>query len=309
MARPNGQIRRGQIINVFGPGALMDLPHHAAIVGGLDTWNWGGDDRKRKIIEPRLLSKIEAALERQGLAMWEPPADSQDPDAPPSGVVVYRFPEWFTAQYPMKGPQGQRTRPLVHRRNLIAQTKWQGPDRKKYDIVPLRFVQACPNGHISDVDWYAFVHGVAVEGTEACRRDLFVDEWGTSGDLTEVVIRCDCGKSKQLIIALEDKTALGWCRGRRPWLGGSNSEPNCRDPKGQPTFNRLLNRSASNAWFPQVLSVISIPDEDEKLRGAVEKIWEDHLQYVDVNRRSARRAKTGEGRGRAGGLFQRSRLG
>jgi len=36
MARPNGQIRRGQIINVFGPGALMDLPHHAAIVGGLD---------------------------------------------------------------------------------------------------------------------------------------------------------------------------------------------------------------------------------------------------------------------------------
>ena len=280
MARPNGQIRRGQIINVFGPGALMDLPHHAAIVGGLDTWDWGGDDRKRKIIEPRLLSKIELVLERPGLTMYEPPADSQDPDAPPSGIAVYRFPEWFTAQIDMKGPQGQRTRPLVHRRNLITQTKWQGPDRKKYDIVPLRFVQACPNGHISDVDWYAFVHGVAVEGAEACRRDLFMDEWGTSGDLTEVVIRCDCGKSKQLILALEDKTALGWCRGRRPWLGGNNSEPNCRDPKGQPTFNRLLNRSASNAWFPQVLSVISIPDEDEKLRGAVEKIWEDHLQYV-----------------------------
>jgi hypothetical protein len=281
MARPNGQIRRGQIINVFGPGALMDLPHHAAIVGGLDTWNWGGDDRKRKIIEPRLLSKIELVLERPGLTMYEPPADSQDPDAAPSGLAVYRFPEWFTAQITMKGPQGQRTRPLVHRRNLITQTKWQGPDRKKYDIVPIRFVQACPNGHISDVDWYAFVHGVGVEGSEPCRRDLFVDEWGTSGDLTEVVIRCDCGKSKQLIIALEDKTALGWCRGRRPWLGGSNSEPNCRDPKGQPTFNRLLNRSASNAWFPQVLSVISIPDEDEKLRGAIEKIWKDHLQYVE----------------------------
>ena len=131
MARPNGQIRRSQIINVFGPGALMDLPHHAAIVGGLDTWNWGGDDRKRKIVEPRLLSKVELALQKQGLAMYEPPADSQDPDAPPSGVTVYRFPEWFTAQISMKGPKGQRTRPLVHRRNLINQTKWQGPDRKK----------------------------------------------------------------------------------------------------------------------------------------------------------------------------------
>src|ERR1700722_5636763 len=101
MARPNGQIRRGQIINVFGPGALMDLPHHAAIVGGLDTWNWGGDDRKRKIIEPRLLTKIAWALDSPTLMSYGPPADSQDPDAPPSGVDVYRFPEWFTAQFPM----------------------------------------------------------------------------------------------------------------------------------------------------------------------------------------------------------------
>ena len=281
MARPHGQIRLGQIINIFGPGALMDLPQHAAIVGGLDTWSWGGDDRRRKIVEPRLLAKVEAVLERQGLSMVEPPADNQDPDAPQSGVGVYRFPEWFTAQFDTKGPKGQRTRPLVHRRNLITATKWQGPDRTKYDVVPIRFVQACPNGHISDVEWHAFVHGTRKQNEEICRRDLFLDEFGTSGDLTEVAIRCDCGATRRLIDALEDKSALGWCRGRRPWLGGSNSEPNCRDPKGQLTFNRLLNRSASNAWFPQVLSVISIPDEDEKLQAAVEKIWEDHLQYVE----------------------------
>ena len=60
MARAHGQIRRSQILNTFGPGALIDLPHHAAIVGGLDTWNWGGDDRKRRILEPRLLRKIES---------------------------------------------------------------------------------------------------------------------------------------------------------------------------------------------------------------------------------------------------------
>ena len=122
MARPHGQIRLGQIINIFGPGALMDLPQHAAIVGGLDTWSWGGDDRRRKIVEPRLLAKVEAVLERQGLSMVEPPADNQDPDAPQSGVGVYRFPDWFTAQFDTKGPKGQRTRPLVHRRNLITAT-------------------------------------------------------------------------------------------------------------------------------------------------------------------------------------------
>ena len=127
MARPNGQIRRGQIINTFGPGALLDLPHHAAIVGGLDTWNWGGDDRKRKIVEPRLLSKVELVLQKQGLAMYEPPADNQEPDAPPSGISVYRFPEWFTVQISMKGPRGQRTRPLVRRNALVSTTKWQSP--------------------------------------------------------------------------------------------------------------------------------------------------------------------------------------
>jgi hypothetical protein len=217
-----------------------------------------------------LLRKIETVLGQFGLAMFEPPADNQEPDAPTSGITVYRFPEWFVAQVSMAGPKKQRTRPLVHRRALFAPTKWENPrDRQKYDVVPMRFVQACPNGHITDVDWYAFVHGFG----HPCRMDLFVDEWGTSGDISETEIRCECGTSKPLIVAVDrSSNALGWCRGRRPWLGRDNVEPNCRDPKGNPTPNRLLNRAASNAWFPQMLSVISIPDEDEKLKAAVEKV-------------------------------------
>ena len=78
------------------------------------------------------------------------------------------------------------------------------------------------------------------------------------------------GKSKPLISAFEKGTrALGWCRGNRPWLG-ENSEP-CRDAESSPALNRLLIRSASNTYFPQVLSTISIPDEDEKLQAAVGK--------------------------------------
>ena len=36
--RAHGQLRRGQVITTYGPGALIDLPRHSAIVGGLDTW-------------------------------------------------------------------------------------------------------------------------------------------------------------------------------------------------------------------------------------------------------------------------------
>jgi pyruvate/2-oxoglutarate dehydrogenase complex dihydrolipoamide dehydrogenase (E3) component len=32
--RPAGQIRQSQIVTTFGPGAMVDLPDHAVIVGG-----------------------------------------------------------------------------------------------------------------------------------------------------------------------------------------------------------------------------------------------------------------------------------
>lgn len=278
MARPHGQIRQSQMITTFGPGSLVDLPRNAAIVGGLETWRWGGDDRRRQIQEPRLLAKVEQALQLQGLKLYEPPADDPEPGAPPSGVTAYEFPEWFVAQMSVKGPQGQRSRPLVHRQKLIGRNRYQGSDRKMYTVVPVRFVQACINGHISDVDWFAFVHGQG----DPCRRDLYLDETGTGGDLSEIEVRCDCGKSRPLILLLErGANVLGRCKGNRPWLGEGRSEK-CRDTDGDPAFNRLLIRSASNAYFPQILSVISIPDEDEKLQAAVGKIWEDFLQYVDA---------------------------
>ena len=36
--KAQGQVRRSQIITTYGPGALIDLPRHSAIVGGLETW-------------------------------------------------------------------------------------------------------------------------------------------------------------------------------------------------------------------------------------------------------------------------------
>jgi hypothetical protein len=40
-------------------------------------------------------------------------------------------------------------------------------------------------------------------------------------------------------------------------------------------------RSASNAYFAQVLSVISLPDSDEALRKAIDLVYEDFLQFAE----------------------------
>ena len=34
----HGQVRRSQVITTWGPGALLDLPNHSVIIGGLETW-------------------------------------------------------------------------------------------------------------------------------------------------------------------------------------------------------------------------------------------------------------------------------
>lgn len=75
---------------------------------------------------------------------------------------------------------------------------------------------------------------------------------------------------------------LGQCQGDRPWLGQNAKELNCLHEKtNNPEYNRLLVRSASNAYFSQVLSVISLPDCDSALRDAVNLVYEDNLQYLE----------------------------
>jgi hypothetical protein len=103
-----------------------------------------------------------------------------------------------------------------------------------------------------------------------------MDERGTTGDLAEVVIRCDCRVERSFFEAtrMGENPPLGNCNGSRPWLG-----PFTKEPCGTP--NRLLVRSASNAYFPQTIPVISLPERDEAVAQAVDQVWEHHLQYVD----------------------------
>ena len=123
---------------------------------------------------------------------------------------------------------------------------------------------------MDDLDWPGFVHGPA----DNCRRQLWMDERGTTGDLAELSIRCECGKRRSLYEAAElDQNPLGTCRGTRPWLG-LNTEEDCSQP------SRLLIRTASNAYFPQIVSVLSLPDRGTAVDSVVAENWED-LSIVD----------------------------
>ncbi|MCA9211934.1 MAG: hypothetical protein KDB27_02620 [Planctomycetales bacterium] len=270
--RPHGQIRRSQIITTFGPGSMMDLPDHSVLIGGLD--NWRGMKTAEEIVELRLLAKLRTLLELPELKMYAPPPDHGDPTLPTTGVEVWQFPEWFVTQDVQLDREGNstvRARLLVHR-NSLTRGKFVDRNKKRQHVVPIRFVRACRHGHIGDINWYAFVH--AETDKPDCRRQLWMDETGTSGDIGEIRIRCECGARRQLAEAVGfDTRALGHCDGNRPWLGPYCSE-NCTE------LNRLLIRTASNAYFAQKMSVISLPGRDETISKAVDNVWA-FLEEVD----------------------------
>jgi hypothetical protein len=261
--KAHGQIRRSQIITTYGPGALIDLPRHSAIVGGLETWPKTSD--LEEIVELRLTRKLQMMTGVVSPRLYAPPPDVDDPREPAKGITAWRFPEWFVVQEEEGTEERERSRRLVHRKGLDDKGRFEGRQ-----VVATRFVRACPKGHVDDLDWRRFVHG----SEHNCNRQLWLDERGTSGDLGELFVRCECKKSRSLYEAtVLELNPLGTCHGARPWLG-RNANEDCKLP------SRLLIRTATNAYFPQVMSLLSLPERGTAVEAAVAELWDD-LQIVE----------------------------
>ncbi len=247
---------------------MVDLPSEAIIVGGLDSWRHSTTAPLPLVSERRLVRKLELLLGRTGLTLRKPPPAIEEHGFTPD-ITGYRFPEWYIVQQPMVTPRGHRARRLVKWDDLEG-GRFRDDAGRFQAVVPVRFVRACPRGHVGDIDWRAFAHGPHSE----CAREMYLEERGTSGVLDAVWVRCACGTERAMSQAADRSLqALGRCNGSRPWLGRGTKET-CGVP------NRLLLRSASNAYFPQLLSVISIPEAHAAIDHVVVGLWDSYLSAV-----------------------------
>lgn len=286
-AYPDGQIRRSQIVTTFGPGALVDLVEHSGIVAGLE--HWGNPEKAgsgfEEVHEPRLLAKLAA---RGVKRLYTPPTLPTDEEGT-VGITVWEFPQWFLLQ-PDAVEERWDASQTVRSRQMIHRSSFTGSKYGKRDAVPIRFVQACRYGHVSDVDWGAFVH----RGETGCQGDLWFDEGGSTGDFAELYVRCaSCKLFRALAQARPrkdrpDDMPLGACEGCEPWLGPlewkgkAGSCPPAGETSGRKIANRLLMRSATNAYFAETDTVISIPEQRSLLDEGVASNWTDALEKVDT---------------------------
>ncbi len=272
------------------------------VVAGLQDWRYAGSNW-RPVEEERLVTllrqQLGAKLSPGFVGLRRPPMydeDRRDPNAP--GVEIRLFPTWFlvdeaqTSSGEDTGPGAaapgtEKRRRIVEFGDLTVSNagklSFKG-DAKKAEVNPIRFVGACAKGHLQDIDWRFLAHR---NGDRSCRKPLFWVERGVSSDPSDVSVRCACGATVTLADLYKPKF-LGGCQSHSPWLTPRRlAEEACSDDL------RLLPRSATNTYFPQTVTVISLTKADDRVRQAIteHKTTIDGIRalpnFLDVLRASA----------------------
>jgi hypothetical protein len=262
-----GELRPSQLIYTFGVGAIMDLPNMSALILGLDDWD---TLQCKEIIEDRLLAAVQERMGPQVRQLLLPPItfdDDNDPTAPAKGVPVAPFPRWLRCPFCsllgtidtghfklIQDPyRPDRTRYVHHSCNA----------QKPPTALPVRFLVACREGHLSDFPWVEFVH----KQTKPCAGPrLTIREFGVAGDASDIVVKCACGMERRMADAFDTDEFPIQCRGHHPHLRRI-------DPKGCDRHAKTLLLGASNSWFPIVVSALTVPRAVDKLGQLIEKHW------------------------------------
>ena len=269
-----GEVRRTQVLG-YGPGAIIDFRAGArgggpisVIATSLEHWDvtarppFPGNDQV--VSEPRL----EKQLGVKGFRL--PPVDDRKKDNDPkkSWLVGARFPLWLQC------PTCNIIKPA---------SKWDkepgdpsrwceqcSTDSSRVHAVPTRFVSACENGHIDEFPWDWWLSR-AEHKKKGCMGRMKLENRGSIGlsGLYLVCIGCGAGISMDGIFGQDVLQGLS-CKGRKPWNGKATE-----DCEATP---RVLQRGASNLYFPVEVSALSIPPWSDSLQEAIGVRWSEILE-------------------------------
>ncbi len=246
------RLRQSQVIAPNGVGAIFDVAGQSFVVESTDTW-FHQQSRRVEVQSPRLSSALRVSN------FYAPPSD--DPDlrfASSSGqrLPVDRFPAWLFCGACRRMVRWSSSQEDRNPGAVCMVCKIE--KKKNFQLVPMRWVQICESGHLGDVDWGWFAHS-STRGICEKRDGLrFQSRSGSGASLASVEVRCDYCRSERSLADISDPqlvTRLGLkCVGRHPWnRWESGTASSCdREP-------RVVQRRASNVYYPEVHSAIEVP--------------------------------------------------
>lgn len=231
-------IRAAQLISPFGPGAVIDLGSESFTCMDISTW----PASECPVLEDNALQR---AL---GQVIRRPPIGDQLGQIPFS-----RFPRWMFC------PSCRRL--FNYSQADDARAEFQIPECFDGDcghatLVPMRFVVACSQGHLQDVDWFRWAHkNIQLPDTGQCGRqtaELYFDTTGASGgDFNAMSVRCGSCNAFNTFEGLTNRPYPFGCHGRQPWQAYREAG-SCNEAA------RVFPRAASNVYYAQTRSALDI---------------------------------------------------
>ena len=245
------QIRPSQFVITYGPGAILEGPQG-----------------------PRIIPSPELAVFSSGAGLK--PGDYEITDQRMStgllgGARIFRLPTnaefGISAKEPLYRTRAFPEWRLCHNDHQNAPSvlfrakgcPLCGASRRR--VEPIRFIAACPQGHMDDADWHLIVHG----GSAACKHNNWFLWHGGGGTLSQIELECpQCHLRKKL----GDAYGLTFpCTGRYPEREPLRSGPLYQDCSGR---MKLIQRQASNLRIPEIRTLFTIPPRYTKLHNLLE---------------------------------------
>ena len=249
------QIRLSQFVITYGPGAIIEGKEGPRIILspeiGLFRPGSAFSPRDYEISDQRMSQGLLG-----GAGIYRLPSNAEL--GLPEDRYIYRtkpFPEWKLCLN-LHSHGGDFY--VLYRGRRCPVCKASG--RKGQEAI--RFIKACPNGHMDEVDWYFIAHGRQA----ACQHSSWFKWYGGGGSLSEVIIECPvCGSRKH---TLGQVYQWDWpCSGRFPEkeAGWQRYISQCDAPA------KIIQRQASNLRIPELLTLFSIPPRHTKLHNLLQK--------------------------------------
>lgn len=267
-------IRRSQAVMPFGVGAIVDFPGQSQMAAGLDVW----PDRPECPIHDDRLAR------RLGIQYFRAPPPGPREGQQGDYLPFVRFPLWhfcprcrtlkqtsWNEPFPPRcgSPLGLRFKPKPGQQ--LPPPCSALPEKRRWRMVPVRFIVACENGHIDDFPWVEWAHtrhGQSLDEARICDAPTLRLNYTGKAGLMGLVVKCEnCdAKPRSLMGSAGPHSLKGLrCSGNRPWLGPHGTEE-CSIEKPP----RMLQRGATNLYFPKVASSILIPPFSDPLRKIVD---------------------------------------
>lgn len=302
MSKKNN-VRSSQILSPFGVGQIVNFPKELSLmVCGLDLWDdkikYGKVNRGNNSISESDLRFSEPRLEKVlEVDYFVKPFEYKEKGETNNylSIPAVRFPGWH---YCTNHKCGRMRKVSLTQANKYIECTSDVCKKSKFKskMNPVRFVAACPLGHIQDVPFKEWVHNGVVPN-DGAEHEISYHTGGGSGDLGSIKIKCTCNEHRSLAglmnvrknddVVFDSALArigldpIGYTADKKPIFETFSNENQNNDnhPRGQyckghrPWLGleginsakecnnhlQVLIRGASNVHFSEIQSAIYLP--------------------------------------------------